>query len=351
MTAPETSSDSAPDSVPTSATKSGDTTRTSWMPRPIPALPPMPPMLRWLVRRTLLTFLVVLGAASVAFFALHLVPGDPVRALLGANNPSPELVDQVRHELGYDRPLVVQYGMFLADLFQGDLGRSYQLQQPVTELIGGQLGATVQLALASFVLALVVATLLAVATAGRRPWLRRLSSGFELVAASSPTFWTGVLLLTFLSFKVHAFPAFGGTGVEGLVLPAVTLALSLVGVLAQVIRESMERSLSEPYVVSARARGTGETGIRVRHTLRHTLVPVITLSGWAVGALLSGAVVVETVFSRQGVGRLMATAIASRDLPVVTGVVVVSALAFSIINLAVDALYRVVDPRMQAVAA
>jgi len=301
--------------------------------------------LRWFVRRLMLAALVVFGAANAVFFAFRLLPGDPVRSVLGSTNPTPELVAQVRHDLALDEPLAVQYGRFMRGLLGGDLGESFQLQQPVGEVIGEQLWSTVQLAVAAFLLALLAAVPLAVLTA-HRPRARRIASSLELLTASTPAFWTGMLLLALLSFRLRWFPAMGGTGVAGLVLPAVTLAAGLVGVFAQVLREELERALEQPFVLSARARGSGETAIRVRHALRHGLVPLITLSGWAVGALVGGAVVVESVFSRQGLGQVTAAAVAGRDLPVVTGVVLVSAVAFALINLVVDVLYRLVDPRI-----
>ncbi|MGW1995565.1 ABC transporter permease [Embleya sp. NPDC001921] len=303
--------------------------------------------LRWLIRRVLLAVLVLLGAATLAFGAMHMTPGDPVRVMLGGTTPTPEAVAQIRADMDLDRPLIQQYGNFLNRLLHGDLGTSYQLNDSVSDIIGSQLWPTVQLALAGFLIAIVIALLLAVATAGRRPALRRLSSGIELILTSSPSFWVGVLLLTVFSFHLRLFPATGGTSLRGLVLPAVTLSLSMVGVFTQVLREGLERALEEPFVTSSRARGTGETTVRLRHALRHAMVAMITLSGWVVGALLGGAVVVESVFSRQGIGRTLATAISSRDLNVVTGIVVVSALLFTVINLAVDWLYRVVDPRLK----
>lgn len=307
---------------------------------------PTPAFLRWLLRRLLLAVLVVFGAANVVFFAFNLLPGDPARSMLGATNPTPELLAQVRHELDLDQPVAVQYAHFMGRLVTGDLGDSYQLQEPVTEVIGSQLWPTVQLALAGLALALVVAVALAVFTANR-PGARRIASAFELVAASSPGFWIGVLLLALLSFRLQWFPAMGGAGLRGLVLPAVTLAAGLVGVFAQVLREEMERALEQPFVLTARSRGSSETAVRLRHALRHGVIPLITLAGWAVGALFGGAVVVETVFSRQGLGQVTATAVTGRDLPVVTGLVLVSAVVFTLINLLVDALYRVIDPRIE----
>ncbi|MCM3822386.1 ABC transporter permease [Streptomyces sp. DR3-1] len=301
--------------------------------------------LRWFVRRLLLALLVVFGAANAVFFAFRLLPGDPVRSVLGSTNPTPELVEQVRHDLALDEPLAVQYARFMGRLVTGDLGESFQLQQPVGEVIGDQILATAELALAAFVLALLVATTLAVLTA-HRPRARRIASSLEVIAASTPAFWTGMLLLALFSFRLRWFPAMGGSGAVGLVLPAVTLAAGLVGVLSQVLREELERALEQPFVLTARARGSGETAIRFRHALRHGLIPLVTLAGWAVGALFGGAVVVESVFSRQGLGQVTAIAVAGRDLPVVTGVVLVSAVAFALINLAVDVVYRLVDPRI-----
>jgi peptide/nickel transport system permease protein len=305
---------------------------------------------RWLLRRLALSALVVLGAATTAFCALRLAPGDPVTVMVGmAAAQDDSVVEQVRHNLGFDRPFLEQYALFLGRLLRGDLGYSYQLDEPVSRLLREGLLPTVELASAGFALALVVGLLLAVATAGRRPFLRRLSAGFELLMISVPGFWVGLLLLAFFSFRLDLFPAIGGSGLNGLVLPAVTLALSLVGVYAQVLRDGLTRALDEPFVLSSRARGTGETAVRWRHALRHALISIITISGWTLGAMLGGTVIIETIFSRPGLGRTLATAIENRDFPVVTGLVVVSGTVFALINLAVDLLYRWVDPRLREV--
>ncbi|MFI0897263.1 ABC transporter permease [Streptomyces sp. NPDC020983] len=305
--------------------------------------------LRWLVRRLLLAVLVVYGAATAGFLALRLTPGDPARTLLGLTVPDPQQLTLVRHDLGFDRPLVVQYGIYLGHLVRGDLGLSYQLQEPVSTVIGSQLWSTVQLALSALALALLFAALLAVSSAGRWPVLRGLFSAVELSLTAVPSFGVGVLLLTVFSFRLTVFPAAGGSGPSGLVLPAVTLALSLTGVFAQVLRHGLEEALEQPFTLTARARGTGETAVRLRHAVRHALIPLITLSGWTVGTLLGGAVVVETVFSRQGLGQVVAVAVEHRDFPVVTGVIVVTASVFALLSIVVDGLYRVVDPRLREV--
>ncbi|MET9896729.1 ABC transporter permease [Streptomyces sp. NPDC006465] len=307
------------------------------------------PLLRWLVRRLCTGVLVVWGAATVAFTALHMVPGDPVVVMLGGSTPSAEILAQTRRELGYDRPVTVQYADYLGHLARGDLGQSFQLHQQVGEVIGSQLWPTVQLTVAGFTLALAGALVLAFAGTGH-PVPRRISAGLELLMISAPGFWVGVLLLSLFSFRLGLFPVVSGTSPAGLVLPAVTLSLGLMGTFAQVMREGLDQVLTEPFVLSSRARGSTETTVRLRHALRHALLPVITLSGWVVGALLGGSVLVETIFSRQGIGRVMASAISGRDLPLVTGIAVVSAVVFTVVNIAVDLLYRVVDPRLRETA-
>jgi peptide/nickel transport system permease protein len=307
-------------------------------------------MLPWLARRLLHSALVVLGAASAAFLGMDLLPGDPVRVILGGTTPTAAMLAQVRRQLGFDEPLAVRYAQFIGRLVRGNLGVSYQLREPVTTVIGARIAPTAELAGAALVLALVLAGALAVSTAGRRPLARRAASAAELLMISSPSFWIGVLLLTVFSFRWHLFPAAGGGGLAGLVLPAVTLSLSLAGVFAQVLRAAMERALEEPFILTARARGSGDTQVRLRHALRHALIPLITLSGWSLGALLSGTVIVETIFARPGLGRALETAVSGRDIPVVTGIVVLSAIAFTLINIGVDLLYRVADPRLAGAA-
>jgi peptide/nickel transport system permease protein len=304
----------------------------------------------WLLRRLALALLVVLGAATVAFAAMQLLPGDPVRAILGVTTTDPQLVETARHELGFDQPLLLRYLTFLGHLITGDLGRSYQLQEPVAEIVGRQVWPTLQLALTAYVLALVAAVVMALLTAGRRRALRSVSTTVELIAVSSPSFWLGALLLAAFSFRWHLLPASGDTGLSGLILPSVTLAAGLFGVFTQVLRQGLERALEEPFVLTSRTRGTGEGAVRLRHALRHAIVPLVSLSAWVVGALLTGAVVVETMFSRPGLGRTLASAVTTRDFPVVTTVVVLIAAFFTLVNIGVDVLYRIVDPRVREVA-
>ncbi|WP_261559085.1 ABC transporter permease [Frankia tisae] len=295
---------------------------------------------------------VVLGAATLAFAALQLLPGDPVAVLLGpATSASPQVREQIRADFGFDEPLPVRYLHYLGQLVTGDLGRSYQRQQPVTTLIGEQLWPTVQLVAASVTLAVVVAVVSAVVTTGRRSALRTLVELVELVALSTPHFWLGIVLLTVFSFRLHVFPAAGAQDLAALVLPAVTLALPVAGVLAQVLREGIETALEQPFVVAARARGRSRLGVRLRHAVRHAAAPLLTLTGWATGSLLGGAVLVETVFGRPGLGSLTLQAVTSRDLPVVLGVVLLSATAVVVLFTLVDLAQLALDPRLRTAAA
>ncbi|MFF2751434.1 ABC transporter permease [Kitasatospora sp. NPDC058048] len=293
--------------------------------------------------------LVLWGAATLGFLALHLVPGDPVSTLLGGSvtTGSAAVRAEITREFGLDRPLFEQYLTFLGRLLGGDLGRSYQQQQPVSRIIGEQLGPTAGLALTAFGLILVFALVSAVTTAGRRRAVRGAASGAELLAISTPPFWLGVLLLTLFSFHLRLFPVAGAEGWQSLVLPAVTLAVPFGSLLSQVLREGLESALHEPFALTARSRGIGPLALRGRHALRHALVPAITLGGWLVGGLLGGTVLVETVFARPGLGRVALDAVTGHDLPVVIGLILLSAAVYLVVNTAVDALYLLIDPRLR----
>ncbi|WP_037918407.1 ABC transporter permease [Actinacidiphila yeochonensis] len=313
---------------------------------------------RYLAGRVAAALLVVWAAASVAFLVLHLLPGDPVQIMLGNGyQASPGMADRIRHDYGFDRPLAVQYARFLGRLLHGDLGTSYQQQRPVTAIIGEQLGPTLQLAAAATVLVVLVAGLLALATAGtgagRGPLARvgrfgrSLVSGVELTAISLPSFWLGILLLTVFSFRLRLLPAAGEGGLAALLLPAVTLALPAAGLLSQVLRDGMQAAWQEPFTLTARSRGLSERAVRARHTLRHAALPALNLAGWFVGHLLGGAVLVETVFARPGLGKVALEAVTSRDIPVVLGVVMAAAAAFAVVSTVVDLLCLAVDPRLR----
>ncbi|MFL1999303.1 MULTISPECIES: ABC transporter permease [unclassified Microbacterium] len=290
--------------------------------------------------------LVLWGAATVAFVAFRLIPGDPVDVMLGPQAQVSDAVkDALRADLGLDRPVLEQYLTYLGQLLRGDLGESYQLRMPVTEVIGRQLGATVQLTSLALVFAIVLA--LAVALLARSVPARTAAAAVELVVLSSPVFWIGLLLLTIFAFGLGWFPVSGSRDPATIVLPAVTLALPVAALLGQVLRDGMEDAERQPFATTVRARGAGWTRLTLRHTLRHGASGAITLAAYFVGSLLGGAVLVETVFARPGIGRVTLTAITDRDLPVVTGVILLSAAVFVVVNLLVELAYPLIDPRLR----
>ncbi|BCJ61872.1 ABC transporter permease [Micromonospora endophytica] len=300
-----------------------------------------------LLVRLATSVMVLWGAVTVSFCALHLTPGSVEDALVGTTIVTPEVRAQIAVDYGLDRPLLVQYGAYLGRVVSGDLGYSYQRHESVVSAIGAGIGPSLQLAGAGMALALVVATVSALTTAGRARWIRGLASGAELVGTSVPMFWVGILLLTVFSFQLGWMPAVGGDGLTGLVLPAISMAIPVGALLSQVMREGLERVLQQPFALTARARGMSDGGVRLRHALRHALLPVITLAGWLFGMLLGAMVVTEKVFSRPGLGVLMLDAVHGKDLPVVMGVVLVSATVYVVVNTGLDLIYPVIDPRLR----
>ncbi|MFJ9990196.1 ABC transporter permease [Pseudomonas machongensis] len=297
--------------------------------------------------------LVLWAVATLTFFALRLMPGDPVLAILGGTtgNPTPEAIEATRREYGLDKPLPVQYALYLGRLVQGDLGQSYSQHQPVTRVLAEQAGATLELTFAALVLAWLLVLLLTVVTAGRGRLIGGLASLAETLSAALPHFWLGVVLLAVFAFGLRWFPPAGSDSLASLVLPAFSLAIPLAGFIAQVTRESLELTLDQPFILSARSRGLSDLAVRFRHALRHALLPGVSLSGWAIGALISGAVVCEVIFSRKGVGRQLYQAVQLQDLPLVIGITLVVAAAYVLANILVDLLYQWIDPRQQEASA
>jgi ABC-type dipeptide/oligopeptide/nickel transport system permease component len=305
-------------------------------------------MLAFVCRRLGQAVLVVLGAATLAFVVIRLLPGDPVEAMF-ANLAVPQAVqDRIRAEMRMDEPLPAQYLYFLTDLAQGRLGTSMLSGEQVGAEIGAQVGSTLQLAALGILLALLFGFACGI-LAARRPdgWLDRVITAAQMVFVSMPVFWVGIVLLAVFSFNLAWFPATGNAGVGALVLPALTLALPTSAIIGQLVRDGLRQVLWEPYVVTARAKGLGEWSVLYRHALRNSLVPVVTVLGMVLGGLLSGAVVVETIFARPGLGRLALGAILAKDYPMVQAIVVIAALAYVTINVAVDVAYAAIDPRIR----
>ncbi len=296
--------------------------------------------------------LVLWAVATLTFFALRLMPGDPVLAILGgaSGNPTPETIAEATREYGLDKPIGVQYLVYLGKLVQGDLGVSYSQHQPVTQVLAEQSGPTLQLTLASLALAWLLVLALTVLTAGRQQWLGRLASLAETLAAALPNFWLGILLLAVFAFGLRLFPPAGSDGWRTLILPSLALAIPLAGFIGQVTRESLELTLDQPFILTARTRGLSDVAVRFKHALRHAVLPGLSLSGWAIGALISGAVVIEVIFSRKGLGRQLYQAVQAQDLPLTIGISLVVAAGYVVANLLVDLLYHWIDPRLEPAA-
>ncbi|PKZ65131.1 ABC transporter permease [Gordonia terrae] len=295
---------------------------------------------------------VLWAAASITFLLQVLAPGDRATLLLNLSSGesrerTPDELAPVNAENGFDESVWSQYLDYLGGLLRGDLGISFQLQQPVTEIIADQIGPTLVLTLTALVVAWLFVLVLTTLTAGRRgPW-GAAGSLIETVSAGLPQYWVGSILLVVFAINLGWFPVESGTGLWGLVLPVLTLAIPLSGFLGQIARDEFARALDQPFVLTARSRGLGDLSVRYRHVLRHSVLPAVTVSGWAMGALLSGAVIAETVFARAGIGQTLVAAASSRDVPLVSGIVLFVALVYTIANLVVDFLYTVIDPRIE----
>jgi peptide/nickel transport system permease protein len=309
--------------------------------------------LPWLLARLGGVVFVLWAVATVTFFSIRLIPGDPAEAILGGpgSQASAEALAQARAEYGLDQPLIAQYLRYLGRLATGDLGRSYSLHDSVVRVIGENLGGTLLLAVTSLVVAALLALGLAAWSVRSGRMAAAVSSLLEIVAAAVPHFWLAISLILLFSTILGWVPPVSVPGPLGLVLPVLTLALPLAGFFGQVMRESMLDAIASPFVLAARARGESESGVFWRHALRHAAIPAIGLAGWAFGALISGAVVVETIFARPGLGRSLLSAVQLRDVPLVLGVVLVVALGYILVTTLTDLADRLIDPRLRRTAA
>jgi len=301
----------------------------------------------YLFRRLLLTIPVLLGVATLVFSLIHLVPGDPVQAMLG-DSASPQDVADLRGRLGLNRPLLTQYGSFLKDVARGDLGTSLRTNQPVTSAILERLPATFELGLAAMVLAVFFAIpmgILAAVKAGTR--VDYAATTVSLLGISIPNFWLGPLLAILFSVTLGWLPVSGSGTLAHLVLPAITLGAPLSALLARMTRASVIEELREPYVLAARARGVSQIRAVLRHAFRNSLIPIVTVLGLQIGAVLTGAIITETIFAWPGVGRLLIQSINFRDYPLVQGCVLLIAITYVTMNLLTDLVYGLLDPRIR----
>ena len=305
-------------------------------------------MLIWVARRVLAVVPVLFGVTLAVFSMLFLVPSDPVKMMLAEFVTMPDQIERMRAELHLDDPIVVQYARFVGGALRGDLGTSIRSRRPVTTEIGENVLSTMQLAVAAMAVAVAIGVPLGLAAAlGRNSWLDVGAMAVALLGVSMPSFWLGLLLIFVFSLHLAWFPATGGGDLHHLVLPAITLGAIASAIIARLTRSSMLEVLGQDFVRTARAKGLAWWGVVVRHALKNALIPVITIFGLQFGNLLAGAVIVETVFSRPGLGRLIVGGILAKDFPLVQGTVLFVASVYVLINVLVDVAYAVVDPRIR----
>jgi ABC-type dipeptide/oligopeptide/nickel transport system permease component len=305
-------------------------------------------VLTYVGRRILAVVPVLFGVTLAVFSMLFLVPGDPVKIMLAEFVTTPDQIAQMRAQLHLDEPVLKQYGRFVTNALRGDLGVSIRSRRPVAAEITENIGSTGQLALASMLVAIGLGVPLGLLAAlGRNSWLDVAAMVVALLGVAMPSFWLGFLLIFVFSLHLGWLPATGGGDLPHLVMPAVALGMIAAAIIARLTRSSMLEVLGQDYVRTARAKGLGSGSVIVRHALRNALIPVVTVFGLQFGNLLAGAVIVETVFSRPGLGRLIVGGILAKDFPLVQGTVLFVAAAYVLINVVVDVAYAYVDPRIR----
>jgi len=304
-------------------------------------------MLQYVIKRLLSTIPVLIGISLLLFFMLRMLPGDPAQLLAG-QMASQEDIELIRHQLGLDRPIHVQYAFFLSRLARFDLGRSARTQNPVTEEIWARLPNTLLLAVVAITLACLFGIPAGIISAVRPyTWIDYVITSTAIFGISMPVFWLGLMLVVVFSITLQWLPA-GGTGTwRHVILPSFTLAAFVVAFIARMTRASMIDVLSQDYTTTARSKGLKEQVVVIKHALKNALIPIITVVGLQFGMLLGGAVLTETVFAWPGVGRLIVDSILARDYPVIQGAILVFGLLYILVNLVVDLLYAFVDPRIR----
>lgn len=303
-------------------------------------------------KRVLAGIPTLLGVTVVLFITLRLLPGDPMAVILGGAPATPEVVENLRAQFGLDEPLFQQFVQFLASALVLDFGSSYASRQPVSGMIADNIGATLQLAFAAAAISAVVGILLGSLAAIRRNGIvDGIVRVLSLINTSMPSFWVGLLLIMFFSFQLNLFPATGSEGIETLVLPSLTLGLSAAGTVTRLVRNSVIEVLGEHFVTALHAKGLRPRVVVMKHVLRNAVIPTVTIVGLQIGGLVAGSVIVETVFTRQGIGQMLVQAIGGKDYPVIQGVVMVIAVIYIVINIIVDVSYAYIDPRVRSALA
>lgn len=301
-----------------------------------------------ILKRILIGIPTLLGVTVILFVTLRVLPGDPVSVMLAGAPSTPEVVAQLRQDFGLDRPLLAQYWDFLVKACSLNFGESYTTRRAVSAMIGEQILPTLQLAVAAALVSAVVGIVLgSLAAMYRNRWIDSVIRVVSLINLSMPSFWVGLMLIILFSFTLNFFPATGNAGFASLVLPAFTLGLSAAGTVTRLVRNSVLEVLGENFVTALYAKGLPRRTVISKHVLRNAIIPTVTIVGLQLGALIAGAVIVEAVFARRGIGQMLVQAIAAQDFPVVQGVVLVIAVIYIIINIAVDVSYAYIDPRVR----
>lgn len=300
------------------------------------------------VKRIVLGIPTLIGVTILLFVTLRLLPGDPVTILTSGAPTTPEVRAELRDQFNLDEPIVVQWFHYATDALRLDFGTSFTTRQPVGDMIADQIWPTIQLAaaaaLVSATVGIVAGTLAAMF---RDTWFDGGIRVVSLVNTAMPSFWAGLLLIMTFSFRFELFPATGSDGLSSLVLPAITLGLAAAGTVTRLVRNSVLEAQGENFVTALHAKGLASRQIMGKHVLRNAVIPTVTVVGYQLGALLAGAVIVETVFARQGIGRMLTQAVQGKDYPVVQGIVLVIATAYIAINIVVDVSYSYIDPRVR----
>ncbi|WP_213484258.1 ABC transporter permease [Thermobacillus xylanilyticus] len=305
-------------------------------------------MARAILLRAAASLMVIFGTMALVFVIVYMLPGDPVYQIVDPESVTPDVIENLRRQLGTDKPLAVQFANYMSKLMQGDFGRSILNGDPVLPKIIEHFPATLSLTVCSALFAALIGIWLGVLSAIHRNGLIDIAARtLGLFGISMPTFWTGILLILLFSIRLGWFPAMGSDGWRTLVLPSLALGIVASGFIIRLVRNSMLEVLGEPFILTLRAKGLAERMVMYRHALRNALLPALTMIGVLIGDLMAGSVVIETVFSRQGIGRIVADALTAKDMPVIQGVILFTAVMYVLVNLLVDLSYAIVDPRVR----
>lgn len=306
---------------------------------------------RYLQQRALSGLIVLIGVSILTFIMMHLLPGDPVDymfALSQGDPPSEEQVAELRHQLGLDQSLPVQYAYYVRDAVQGDLGESIFLKRDVLDIILDNVRYTLELTICGLAFALLLGFVLGVVAAAKRgTWIDSATMVISLFGLSMPFFWLALLLVLFFSIRLDLLPATGQGSISHLVLPTIAIGITSAGTIARLVRSSMLEVLRQEYIVTARAKGLKGRSVLVRHALRNAIIPPITVAGLQFGRLMGGAVVTETIFARKGLGTVLVNGILSHDFKLVQGILLFIALIYIVVNFIVDMSYAIIDPRIR----